>query len=168
MTRRRLAAYLVALLSVCVPWMVFASFLLTEVAAYPAFLWAMLGAAARDGRAPAARPTCSRSLGIALATLARTQFSVLVLVLAPAIVARRSSRSPTRGRAGSTASASAAGAPSRGHRVLAVFYALLAVAAVVLAAAGRLSSTLGTYAEAVEGNTVPAPLRARRSPSTSR
>src|SRR5207248_2935375 len=41
-TGSRLAGYFVALVSVCVPWMVFSSFLLTEVVAYPAFLWAML------------------------------------------------------------------------------------------------------------------------------
>ena len=77
---RRSAAYFVALLSVCVPWIVFSSFLLTEVVAYPAFLWAML-ALQRATVTPRIANDVLALLGIALATLARTQFFVLVLVL---------------------------------------------------------------------------------------
>ena len=36
------AAYVAAVAAVCIPWILYASFLLTEVAAYPAFLWALL------------------------------------------------------------------------------------------------------------------------------
>src|SRR5881392_1920896 len=35
-------AYVVAVLTVCLPWIVLASFLMTEAVAYPAFLWAIL------------------------------------------------------------------------------------------------------------------------------
>jgi hypothetical protein len=44
----------------------------------------------------------------------------------------------------------------REHGLLVGFYIVLAVAAVAVAAAGSLSSTLGTYAAAVEGNPFPA------------
>jgi hypothetical protein len=152
-TGRRFAAYLVAFLSVCLPWIVFSSFLLTEVVAYPAFLWAIL-ALQRATVAPRVSNDVLALLGIALATFARTQFFVLVLVLAPAIVLEETAFSDQAGgmnrlRAGARRALS-------GHRVLAVFYALLTVAVVVLSAAGRLSSTVGTYAQAVEGNPFPA------------
>ena len=41
-TGRRWAAYLLAVLAVCTPWIVYSTVLLTEVAAYPTFLWAVL------------------------------------------------------------------------------------------------------------------------------
>ncbi len=41
-TGSRPVAYLVGLATVCVPWIVYSSFLLTEVVGYPAFLWALL------------------------------------------------------------------------------------------------------------------------------
>lgn len=152
-THRRFAAYLVALLSVCVPWIVFSSFLLTEVVAYPAFLWAVL-ALQRSTVAPRLANDVLALLGVALATLARTQFFVLVLVLAPAIVLQEIAFSDgstwtTRLRAGCRRAVAR-------HRPLAAFYVLLTVTVIVLSAAGRLSSTVGTYAQAVEGNPFPA------------
>src|SRR5207237_10321761 len=38
---RAAAAWFAAVATLCVPWLVLSSFLLTEVAAYPAFLWAV-------------------------------------------------------------------------------------------------------------------------------
>src|SRR5262249_31926601 len=152
-TRHRLAAYLVALLAVCVPWLVFASFLLTEVAAYPAFLWAMLG---MQHATVAHRPRADVLAlgGIALATLARTQFAALVLVLALAVLAHELAYAETGPRRRHPAWSAARNAVSR-HRVLAVVYAPRALAAVILVAAGRSSDTLGTYAAAVEGDIFP-------------
>jgi len=40
-TGRALPAWLAAAASLCVPWLVLSSFLLTEVVAYPAFLWSV-------------------------------------------------------------------------------------------------------------------------------
>src|SRR6476469_3412994 len=37
----RFAAWFVSVATLCLPWLVLSSFLLTEVAAYPAFLWAV-------------------------------------------------------------------------------------------------------------------------------
>ena len=69
-----------------VVWITLASFLLTEVAAYPAFLWALLAAHVCDR--PSALTDLLAVAGIALAVLARTQFYVLAAVLAVAIVAQ--------------------------------------------------------------------------------
>src|SRR5476651_2412729 len=41
-TGERWVGYLLAFLSVTIPWLVFSPFLLTENAAYPAFLWTLL------------------------------------------------------------------------------------------------------------------------------
>jgi hypothetical protein len=151
-TRRRAAAYFVAVLSVCVPWIVFSSFLLTEVAAYPAFLWAIL-ALQRATVTPRIANDVLALLGIALATLARTQFFVLVLVLAPAILLHETAFAEgsdwrSRLRAGCRRAV-------KGHPLLAGFYALLTLVVVVLSASGRLSSAVGTYAQAVQGNPFP-------------
>ena len=91
--------------------------------------------------------------GIALATFARTQLLVLVLVLAPAIVLEEiafagGSTRKERVRAGCRAAVSA-------HPLLAGCYGILAVTVALLSAAGRLSATVGTYAQAVEGNPFP-------------
>src|SRR5262249_37016789 len=40
-TGRALAGWVAAVATLCVPWLVLSAFLLTEVAAYPAFLWAL-------------------------------------------------------------------------------------------------------------------------------
>ncbi|MGH3111077.1 MAG: hypothetical protein ACRDQT_09190, partial [Gaiellaceae bacterium] len=75
----------VAALSILVPWMILSGFVMTEVVAYPAFLWAMLGL-----QLAAAEPSPRRDLlaagALVLAGLARTQFLALVLVLPVAIL----------------------------------------------------------------------------------
>jgi hypothetical protein len=137
-TGYRAVAYLVALLSVFVPWIVLSSFLLTEVAAYPAFLWALL-ALQRATVAPSARNDALALLGLAVAIFARTQFVVLVVVLPVAMLAY--GRSPRR--------------IVREHRVLAAAYASMAVALVALLAAGRLADAFGTYGSTIGGNLLP-------------
>ena len=102
----------------------------------------------------AGRTTCSALGGIALATLARTQFAALVLVLALAVLAHELAYAEPGARRRDRVWSAARNAVSH-HRVLAAVYALGAVAAVVLVAAGRFSDTLGTYAAAVEGNLFP-------------
>src|SRR5262245_38755755 len=79
-TARRLVAFALAVLTVCLPWIVLSSFLLTEVAGYPAFLWAVL--ALQLGVAePSRRNDVLALLGIGLAVFARTQFELLLVVL---------------------------------------------------------------------------------------
>jgi hypothetical protein len=144
---RRWAAYAVAVLSVCVPWMTLSSFLLTEVVAYPAFLWAVL-AIHRAAASPGAGRDALALLALVLAALARVQFLVLVFVLPLAVVihelgfAEGSRRTRLRNAARNAVAS---------HRVLAAVYALLALVAVGLAAARSLSRVLGTYAVTTEG-----------------
>jgi hypothetical protein len=129
------AASLAAVLTVAVPWIVLSSFLMTEVAAYPAFLWALL-AFQRTTAAPSARNDLLAVAGIVLAIVARTQFVVLAAVLPVAVIVdARSLR-----------------VAFRAHRVLAAAYATGAVAALALIAGGH--SVLGTYGAAAHGNTL--------------
>src|SRR5579862_6712699 len=78
-TRSRPAAYFVALLALIVPWFVYSPFLLTEVVAYPAFAWAVLGIQ-RATATPSRRNDVLALLGIAVAFLARTQMLALVVI----------------------------------------------------------------------------------------
>ena len=75
----------VAALNVLVPWMILAAFVMTEVVAYPVFLWALLAL-----QLAVAEPSRRRDLlsagAIALALAARTQFVALALVLPLSIV----------------------------------------------------------------------------------
>jgi hypothetical protein len=129
-------SYLVAVLTVCIPWIAISSFLMTEVVAYPAFLWAVL-ALHQALVAPRARNDVLLLVAIGVAILARTQFAVLLVVVPFAVLihARRAALSA--------------------HRVLVVAYAGLVVTAIALLAAGRLSSALGTYSVTAEGNIFP-------------
>ena len=131
-------ALAVAALSVAMPWIALASFLMTEVVAYPVFAWTMFAL-----YSALARPSIPRDLllllALALAVFARTQFVVLLAVVPIALLLYR----PSPRRA------------VREHRVLAVAYAALAVAAVTLAALGELAHALGTYSVTAEGNVAP-------------
>jgi hypothetical protein len=154
LTRRRWLSYLVAALTICVPWIVLSSLLLTEVVAYPAFLWAVL-ALQYTLESRGRRADLIALLGIAVAVLARTQFAALLVVLPVAlfihdvVFAERGTKPwPSRVRRAAVRGVSE-------HRLLAGFYVAIIVAAAALAAAGRLSSVLGTYSSAAKGNVVP-------------
>lgn len=126
----------VALLTVTVPWIVYASFMLTEVAAYPAFLWAMLALQATATR-PSHRNDALTLLAVVVAVLARTQFVSLLLVV-PVVLLLHDRR-----------------AALARHRLLAWTFAALVVLTVALMATGHLASTLGVYGETVHGSFVP-------------
>ena len=145
-------SYLVAALSVCIPWITLSSFLMTEVVAYPAFIWAAL-ALQNAVASPRARNDVLLVIALLVATLARTQFAVLVAVLPVALlihhlVFARAETFWSRVRAAVRELVAA-------HRQLALAYAVLVVAALVLLAAGRLSSALGTYSVTAEGDLLP-------------
>jgi hypothetical protein len=135
-TGHTLAAWFVALATILVPWLVLSSFLLTEVAAYPAFLWALYALQAASDE-PSGRHDALALLGIALAVLGRTQFVVLLGVLPVVLLV-------LEGRA----------ALAR-HRVLVWTYGALAAGAVVLLATGHTASIFGTYGSTVRGNLLP-------------
>jgi hypothetical protein len=134
-TGRSWAAYLVAVLAVCMPWILYTSMLLTEVVAYPAFLWTML-AFQRATAAPSRRNDLLAVLALALTYVARAELVVLVAVLPLAIVAHELGRGPG-GLRRSVAS----------HRALAAVYAAGALAAVALAALGRLSAVFALHGD---------------------
>jgi len=151
-TESRRLPYLVAALSVCIPWIPLSSMLMTEVVAYPAFVWAVL-AVYRAALSPRARNDVVMVIALGVATLARTQFLVLFLVVPIAFYVHELAftEAPTR-----LSRVRAAGRKLvESHRLLAAAYAVLAVAAVVLLALGRLSSALGTYSVTAEGNVLP-------------
>jgi hypothetical protein len=83
--RSRSAAYLVAALTVAVPWIVMSTMLLTETAGYPAFIWAIL-AMQRSIDRPGTVPDLLALVALAIAFLARTQFLLLAPVFALTIV----------------------------------------------------------------------------------
>jgi hypothetical protein len=140
------AGVVVAFLSVALPWLVLASFLLTEVVAYPVFLWAMLA-----GQRALANPTRAND-GILLAALgagvlARTQFIVLAGILLIAIAGL----ALAEGEGSYLLRLRSAG---RAHIVLLAGYAVVAVIALVLLASGH--NPLGTYRSTATGGVVPA------------
>ena len=151
-TRSTRLSYLVAVLSVCIPWIALSSFLMTEVVAYPAFLWAVL-ALHHAAVSPSLRADLVMVLALGVAALARTQFSVLLVVVPVALfihqLAFTRTRSPLR-RAGVAARELALA-----HRQLAIAYAAFAVAAGVLLLGHWLSGALGTYSVTAKGDLVP-------------
>jgi hypothetical protein len=82
----KLAGYLVAALSVCVPWLALADMLRDDAVAYPAFTWAVL-AMQRALAEPGWRRDALALAAILVAATARTQFVVLapVFLLALAV-----------------------------------------------------------------------------------
>ncbi len=145
-------AYFVAALSVCVPWIAVSSFLMTEVVAFPAFLWTAL-ALQHAAVLPRVRNDVLLLLALVLATLARTQFAIFLVVLPLALLVHQLAfaKAATRSQRVRVAVRELASA----HRALLAAYAGLALAAVALLAAGRLSSILGTYSVTAEGNLIP-------------
>ncbi len=129
---RSWAAYLIAALTIAIPWMIYAAMLMTEVAAYPAFLWAAF-LMHRSVSAPSRRNDILALAGIALAFFARTALLTLAFVLPLAILGlelrrRRSVRET-----------------ARSHDALVVAYVLLAIGAIVLKVAGRFQWVYGIY-----------------------
>ncbi len=129
---RTWTAYLIAGLAIVVPWMIYAAMLMTEVAAYPAFLWAAL-LMHRSVSAPSRRNDLLALAGIALAFFARTALLTLGFVLPLAILGfelrrRRSVREV-----------------ARSHHSLVVAYIVLAIGGIALKLAGRFHWVYGIY-----------------------
>jgi hypothetical protein len=138
-TGRVAGGYFAAALTAFTPWLVLSSTLLTENAAYPAFVWAVF-LCYRALREPSAGRDAAAVGALALAYLARTQLFVLAVALPIAVVTLE--RGPRRAFAR--------------HRLLAAAYGVGAVVAVGLAAAGLLTRVLGNYAGTVQGDVLPA------------
>jgi hypothetical protein len=150
-------SFLVAALSITVPWMVLTGFLMTESVAYPAFLWAVLALHQAIDR-PSRRGDLLAVAAIGFAVLARTQFFVLLAVLPLAIAGHEIGRAllgPDATPRRRKALAGAAEAVSR-HRALLVLYALGVVTALALALVAERSVTgvLGSYDVTLEKGSV--------------
>lgn len=147
------AGYVAAALTVFTPWLVLASALLTENAAYPAFVWAVF-LCHRSLASPSAARDLAALAGILLAFLARTQLVALGVAFPIALLLheigfelrRGSMRAAVRHCCSSTV---------REHRVLAVAYLGAAVAAGGLVLAGSLSGVVGNYDTTLSGDLLP-------------
>ena len=128
-TCRAAGGYFAAALTAFTPWLVLSSTLLTENAAYPAFVWAVF-LCHRALHEPSTGRDAAAVGALVLAYLARTQLFVLAVALPIAVVAyeRDLRRAFLR------------------HRLLAAAYGIGAAVAVGLAAAGSLSRVLGKSA----------------------
>jgi len=159
-TGHRFAALLVAALSVTVPWIAMGTMVLTEVAAYPAFVWAAwLMQRAMD--VPATGRDALALAGIGLAFLGRTQFLILAIVFPVAILAHEAGYALAQSAPGRRRAALAAGARDafERHRPLALLYAGGALLAIPLALLGVIGRVLGRYETTIkEGSLIPAGL----------
>jgi Dolichyl-phosphate-mannose-protein mannosyltransferase len=159
-TGNRRAALLVAALTVTVPWMAMGTMVLTEVAAYPAFVWAVWGMY-RAIAAPSLGRDVVALAGLGLAFLARTQFLMLAIVFPLAILAHEAGFAAAQSERGGRRAALWAGlrtAVAR-HRELALAYALGTLLAIPLALAGVIGRVLGRYETTIhEGGLIPAGL----------
>ena len=131
--RTQWAALLVAVLTVAMPWILYSAMLMTEVAAYPAFLWSAY-LMHRAISVPSRTNDLLALGGIALAFLGRTALLSLLLILPLSIVAYEAAR---RRRPRDVA---------RSHAVLVAAYVVLSLAYAVLKVTGNDSQVYGIYA----------------------
>jgi hypothetical protein len=160
--RWQAGGYLAAAFSLAIPWLVLGSYGLTEVVAYPAFLWAIL-AIHRATVAPSLRADLLAVAAIVLAILARTQFFVLAPAF-PLVIALHEVgyRLVIAGRRRGADAWDALRSAVTSHRALAAVTGIAALLALVLAAVGSLDRLLGPYAvTATEGSLLPSGVAAR-------
>jgi hypothetical protein len=155
-TRSRAAATVAALLTAFTPWLVLTTTLLTENAAYPAFVWTVY-LCHRAIADPSAKRDIAALAALLLAFLARTQFFVLALALPLSLLGHEltltlfSPEGDTRWlRLRSRLKRALAL-----HPMLFSFYGAACVAAVGLAAAGSLGAVVGNYAVPFRGDLLP-------------
>ena len=157
LTGSRVAASVAALLTAFTPWLVLSTTLLTENAAYPAFVWAVF-VCYRAIAEPSARRDLGALTALLFAFLARTQFFVLALVLPLALLGHELTFDAA-GLAGNTWWVRLRGRAKRAvasHSVLFFVYAVAGLAAGALAAAGSLGAVVGNYAVPFSGHLLPA------------
>ncbi len=149
-------AYLVAAISVVVPWVVYANMLITESAAYPVFLWTIL-AILRAVEEPSARRDVIAIAAVGFATLTRTQFAILGVVLVLAALTHDLAYRPAwfRARPRGCALWSAVRDSGRNHVALLVAVVIGIVALAALEVAGGLRQGAGQYGNTLTGDLLP-------------
>jgi dolichyl-phosphate-mannose-protein mannosyltransferase len=150
----RTAGLIAATLSVLVPWMAQSTSLMTEVAGYPAFAWAVY-AMTRAIAVPGPRRDFVALGAIGIACLARTQFLVLLVAFPVAALVHEIGRRLARDRVRNIRSILVRGT-YEGLRAHVVITAVVGVGGLLLAVASPL--LLGSYAETTYGNVLPAGL----------
>jgi hypothetical protein len=131
-------ALVVALLAVTVPWAVNAAFVMSEPAAYPVFVWAVLACHVAVAE-PSSRTDVLAVVALGLAYVTRPQFLFLVAVLPLAILLTRGPRQALYE-----------------HWVLGAVYAVGVWILVILAALGQADRLLGDYGvTATQGSLLP-------------
>jgi hypothetical protein len=138
----KLAGYLVAAMSVALPQLVLAGEVMTEVVAYPVFVWAIL-AMVRALAEPGPRRDAVAVAAIVLAFFARTQFVVLAPVLVAAAVIHGLSLSRDWRALLSS------------HRVLWIATLLGGLAVAALEINGSAHSLFGAYVGPLSGSVLP-------------
>jgi hypothetical protein len=149
-TRSRTAGLAAAALTALTPWLVLTSTLLTENAAYPAFVWAVL-LCHRTLAVPSPRRDAVAVAGLLLAFFARTQLLVLGLALPLAVVLLEvlvAISNGARARAGLRRAVTA-------HRLLAAAYAVALFVGAVLLSIGSLGLVVGNYSTPFDGDLLP-------------
>ena len=152
-TGRAGAGYAAAVLTAVTPWLVLSSTLLTENAAYPAFVWSVFLCQQTLAR-PSPRRDALALAGLALVFFARTQLVVVALALPVALLLHEIALSARRDRDRSSVRRATLDA-LRSHRVLASAYAVGLVLSALLVAAGGLGGVVGNYTLPFHGNLVP-------------
>ena len=153
----RLAAYLVAALSVVVPWLALAGLVMTEDVAYPMFAWAML-AILRAADSPSARRDALAIGAIALAFFARSQFLALGPVLVVTCLVHDVLLSVNDNPSAGVLARVLTGAHRswRRHKLLYGFAAIVLVGVILVAITGSGQTALGAYDSPVSGELLPA------------
>jgi hypothetical protein len=156
LTGSRVAASVAALLTAFTPWLVLSTTLLTENAAYPAFVWAIF-VCHRAIAEPSARRDLAALAALLVAFLARTQFFVLALALPFALLGHELTFRPANadGKTGWVHLRDRARRAVGSHSVLFCVYAVAGLAAGALAAVGSLDAVVGNYAVPFSGDLLP-------------
>ncbi len=157
-TRSRLAGCVAAALTAFAPWLVLSATILTENAAYPAFVWAVYLCQRAVARASPWRDAWAIA-GILLAYFARTQLVLVAIAFAVAVVVhelalelaeRRGSRLRALRRGLGRAVAL--------HPLAAAAYGVGIVGGSALVSSSGLGSVFGNYAGTLRGSLLPAGL----------
>ena len=154
-TGSRVAGCVTAGLTAFVPWLVLSATLLTENAAYPAFVWGVL-LCHRALVRPSGWRDAAAVGGLLLVYLARTQLFVLAVAFPIALLGHELSY--VRRESGQTRLRALGGAARRAvssHLLLAGVYLLGLAGVAALGAAGRLGDVFGNYVGTLHGGLLP-------------
>ena len=156
LTASRAAGYAAAVMTAFTPWLVLTTALLTENAAYPAFVWAVF-LCHRTVVSPSARRDVAVLVALLVVFLARTQFFVLALALPAALLGHELTFGLSDTNGGSVWTRLRAGTQRAiaSHPVLLWAYALAGLGAAMLAAVGSLGRVVGNYALPFRGDLLP-------------